>query len=102
MPSFADNLFKLAQDNICVGSSDDYDMKKQELIHIHGLLVEIQSHYEMESGCSTDYPEYERLGVNPTSIHRSKTAHEEAIFAFLDGLTDAMTSKEAQMTSHAD
>lgn len=76
-------------------------MKKQELIQIHGLLVEVQSHYEMESGCSTDCSEYERLGVNPTSIHRSKAAHEEAIFVLLDGLIDAMTSKEEQLTSHA-
>ncbi|MFH5802267.1 UPF0058 family protein [Haladaptatus sp. CMAA 1911] len=77
-------------------------MKKQELIHIHGLLAEVQNQYETLSSHSTDCSEYEQLAVNPTSIHQSKTAHQEAIFALLDELTDMMSPKEEQLTSHAD
>jgi hypothetical protein len=76
-------------------------MKKQELIHIHGLLAEVQNQYEMRSGRSTDLSEYEEVGVNPTSIHHSKTAHQEAIFALMDRITDTMTTEEEQLTSHA-
>lgn len=65
-------------------------MRKQELIHLHGLLAEIEEEYETRSGKSLDLSSYESLGVDPTSIHRSKTAHKEAMFALTNELTDAM------------
>ena len=77
-------------------------MKKQELIHIHGLLAEVRNQYEIRNGRSIDCSEYERTGVNPTSIHHSKTAHQEAIFALIDGITDTMAPEKEQLTSHAD
>jgi len=77
-------------------------MKKQELIHIHGLLAEVRTQYEMRNDRSIDCSEYERIGVNPTSIHHSKTAHQEAIFALIDGMTDTMAPEKEQLTSHAD
>jgi len=75
-------------------------MKKQELIHIHGLLAEVQSQYEKQNSRNIDLSEYDRVGVKPTSIHHSKTDHQEAIFALIDGITDSMTSKEEELTSH--
>ena len=69
-------------------------MKKQELIHLHGLLSEVRSQYdrwEME----LDLEEYENLGVKPTSIHKSKTDHKAAVFALADGITGAEPEAEA-------
>ena len=76
-------------------------MKKQELIHIHGLLAEVRAQYEEQNDRTIDLSEYERVGVKPTSIHHSKTGHQEAIFALIDGITDSMTTKEEKLTSHA-
>lgn len=91
----------MAQDNICAESSCGYDMKKQELIHIHGLIAEVRAQYEERNDRTLDFSEYERIGVNPTSIHHSKTDHQEAIFALISRITDNMTTKEEQLTSHA-
>jgi len=65
-------------------------MKKQELIHLHSLLAQVQHHYEAEAETTVDHDEYVELGVKPTSIHKSKTDHKAAVFALADGLTDDM------------
>ena len=65
-------------------------MKKQELIHLHGLLAEVGNYYERVSAGELNLGEYESLGVRPTSIHKSKTDHKAAVFALADGITGTM------------
>lgn len=65
-------------------------MKKQELIHLHGLLAEISTDFEEHTGKSPMLNDYERLGVRPTSIHRSKTEHKDAVFALATSITETM------------
>lgn len=72
-------------------------MKKQELIHLHGLLAEVRGEYDSEE---TDLSEYDTFGVQPTSIHRSKTDHKKAVFKLAGGLTNSF--EEEQLTQAAD
>ena len=76
-------------------------MKKQELIHLHGLLAQVQNHYEEETGDTVEHDEYATLGVQPTSIHRSKTDHKAAVFALADGLTNEMEQETTERTVSA-
>lgn len=77
-------------------------MKKQELIHLHGLLAEVSNHYEQNAG-SPDLEEYESLGVRPTSIHRSKTDHKAAVFSLASGITgDIDAESQEAVTAQAD
>ncbi|GAB7093064.1 hypothetical protein JCM30237_02160 [Halolamina litorea] len=69
-------------------------MKKQELIHLHGLLAELQSQFDAAG--ETVSEEYRELGVQPTSIHRSKTDHKAAVFALIHGVTDELEGEEAE------
>jgi len=69
-------------------------MKKQELIHLHGLLAEVSNQYEAWEDTELPLEEYESLGVRPTSIHKSKSEHKTAVFALTHGITDAMTEEE--------
>mgnify|MGYP000504061241 CR=1 FL=1 len=71
-------------------------MKKQELIHLHGLLAEVGNHYEEHVGATLDLTEYEAKGVRPTSIHRSKTDHKDAVFALIDGITSEVPTTEPE------
>jgi len=71
-------------------------MKKQELIHLHGLLAEVSNQYEAWSGDAPDLDEYESLGIRPTSIHKSKTDHKAAVFAMAGGITSAMRDDEEE------
>jgi hypothetical protein len=76
-------------------------MKKQELIHLHGLLAQVQNHYEEETGNTVEHDEYASLGVQPTSIHKSKTDHKAAVFAIARGITSEMESEPAERISAA-
>jgi len=66
-------------------------MKKQELIHLHGLLAEVSADVEAHLGSELDLSTYEEMGVRPTSIHKSKTDHKTAVFALARGITDDMS-----------
>ena len=76
-------------------------MIKQELIHLHGLLVQAQNHYEEQTGNTVEHDRYTTLGVQPTSIHKSKTDHKNAVFALADGITSEMTDEETERVSAA-
>ena len=76
-------------------------MKKQELIHLHGLLAQVQNHYEEETGNDVEHDRYVELGVQPTSIHKSKTDHKDAVFALAKGITSEMTDEETERVSAA-
>ena len=69
-------------------------MKKQELIHLHGLLAEV--HTQVESWEDEEVPleAYNELGVRPTSIHKSKTDHKDAVFRLITGITDSFDEEE--------
>jgi hypothetical protein len=76
-------------------------MKKQELIHLHGLLAEVCNNYEGRTGTPVERETYESLGVRPTSIHKSKTDHKAAVFALTEGITTAMGGEETEPVSAA-
>ncbi len=70
-------------------------MKKQELIHLHGLLAEVRDQCE-EWGTDMNLESYEETGVKPTSIHRSKTDHKAAVFELANGITGSLPEKETE------
>jgi len=70
-------------------------MKKQELIHLHGLLAEVRKQCEFWDD-DVDLEAYEELGVKPTSIHKSKTDHKAAVFKLTEGITEPMESSESE------
>jgi hypothetical protein len=71
-------------------------MKKQELIHLHGLLAEVSNQCAEWNGCQIDLEEYESFGIRPTSIHKSKTDHKAAVFALAGGITMNMREDEQE------
>jgi len=76
-------------------------MKKQELIHLHGLLAQVQNHYEDKAETTVEHDKYAELGVKPTSIHKSKTDHKNAVFALAKGITGDMYAEEKEAISAA-
>ena len=70
-------------------------MRKQELIHIHGLLAEVAD-YCSQDGIAIDMEQYRSMETQPTSIHRSKTDHKEAVFALTGGLAPALAGDQIE------
>lgn len=55
-------------------------MRKQELIHLHRLHVEITRFLVDQGTVSAEiWTEYDRLDTNADSIHASKSDHAEAV-----------------------
>jgi len=76
-------------------------MKKQELIHLHGLLAEVSAHCAGTDDLTIDLDTYHTLGIRPTSIHQSKTDHKRAVFALADGITSSFTMEEPEVVPAA-
>ena len=80
-------------------------MKKQELIHLHGLLAEVSNDLATYHDVTFELADYESLGVRPTSIHKSKTDHKAAVSTLADELTEeleAVATETEQVTATAD
>lgn len=58
----------------------EQNMRKQELVHLHGLFVKItQSLVEQGTVSAEIWNDYEALEINAYSIQAPKSAHEEAV-----------------------
>ena len=77
-------------------------MKKQELIHLHGLLAEVSNECTAWDDCEIDLEEYETRGIRPTSIHKSKTDHKAAVFDLAGGITENMREETETVAPTAD
>jgi hypothetical protein len=55
-------------------------MRKQELVHLHSLLIEITQSLVEQGVVPPDvWNEYETLDISPHSIHAQKSDHKEAV-----------------------
>lgn len=72
-------------------------MRKQELIHIHGLLVVIRQHLAEQADIEIPddaFDGYDDYGVGPTAIAQQKDAHKEAVDQLLDGFRRIRTTQK--------
>ncbi|MFB6294684.1 MAG: UPF0058 family protein [Candidatus Nanohaloarchaea archaeon] len=66
-------------------------MKKQELIHLHGLVAEIDAYLGEEvEGYTPGSDRYDALPVRPTAIHRSKAMHKAGVYAKTIGIVETL------------
>lgn len=55
-------------------------MRKQEYIHVHGLLVELVQYLSEDGVISSErISEYNALDTRPLSVHASKEEHHAAV-----------------------
>jgi hypothetical protein len=65
-------------------------MYKDELIHIHQLLIYLMK-FLVDNGVSKSFfDEYYSLGVSPHHIHRTKAEHKYAIFLLAHGISSVL------------
>ncbi|MBN1455762.1 MAG: UPF0058 family protein [Methanomicrobia archaeon] len=66
-------------------------MRKEELVHIHILLVQFKNYCE-ENGLVSDLTKYTALKISPFEMHRSKEEHKRAIMILCTELVAALNS----------
>lgn len=68
-------------------------MHKEELIHLHTLMVQMK-HYFEETGLAEEFKEYQSLQISPVHVHRSKAEHKRAIFTLGNELANMLAEDE--------
>lgn len=65
-------------------------MQKEELLHLHMLMVHIKKFYETTTGESVDTSRYVGLEVSPVHIHKNKKSHKEALLVLGEEIVGSM------------
>ena len=71
-------------------------MRKQELVHLHGLLVGVRRYLDEHEDVAVPtgaFDAYDGYGIGPTAIADRKDAHREAVDRLLDGLNVTVTAQ---------
>lgn len=70
-------------------------MRKQESVHLHALLLEIARYLDDRPETPPlDLSEYDALGVGPSSVHRSKGAHEDSVALLATTIGDSLRREQ--------
>jgi hypothetical protein len=54
-------------------------VQKEELLHLHMLLVHVRKYYESTTGEDVSTDQYNALHISPVHIHKNKVTHKKAI-----------------------
>ncbi len=65
-------------------------MKKNELLHVHGLLSEVVGFCSEDEHLDIDLEAYHETETRPTSISHAKAEHEDAVFVLADATVAAI------------
>jgi hypothetical protein len=66
-------------------------MRKEELVHIHMLLVQFKKYCE-ETSLICDLRKYDELRISPFEVHRSKEEHKRAIIILCTELVASLNA----------
>ena len=72
-------------------------MQKEELLHLHMLMVHIKKFYETTTGESVDTSRYVGLEVSPVHIHKNKKSHKEALLVLGEEIVGSMRDQRRQI-----
>ncbi len=73
-------------------------MQKEELLHLHMLMVQVKKYYESVSGKSVHTAEYDALQISPIHIHKNKNLHRVALLTLGNEIVAEMNSAQAAQT----
>lgn len=76
-------------------------MKKDQLIHMHALLLEIKGFMEDNIGSSAVGDKYDSIETRPVDIHLSKDDHKEAVATLLADMSEETNGNIEEMAPKA-
>lgn len=63
-------------------------LQKEELIHLHMLMVTVRKYYETMSGDAVSTNKYDSLLISPVHIHKNKNSHKEALLTLAEEIVE--------------
>ncbi|MEA5037581.1 hypothetical protein SDC9_28560 [bioreactor metagenome] len=76
-------------------------MQKEELLHLHMLMVQVKKYYESVSGNIVQTAEYDALQISPIHIHKNKNLHRVALLTLGNEIVSEMNATQSAQTPFA-
>ena len=75
-------------------------MQKEELLHLHMLLVHVKKYYESIKHEDVLTNHYNELNISPVHIHKNKVCHKEAILTLGKELVGYLHEEQVQAVGY--
>ncbi len=72
-------------------------MHKEELVLLHLTLFYIKRFFEEVGIANGHFREYDKLGIKPVHIHKSKAEHKKAVFLLCRGISDIFKTVDTEL-----
>jgi hypothetical protein len=75
-------------------------VQKEELLHLHMLMVHIKKYYENITNDEIPTGRYNALEISPVHIHKNKKCHKDAILALGDEIVTHVKLQQPMMVDY--
>lgn len=72
-------------------------VQKEELLHLHMLMIHIKKYYEGISHEEIHTDRYSSLEISPVHIHKDKKAHKDALLTLGDEIVTHMHGQQSHI-----
>nr|WP_299963124.1 UPF0058 family protein [Methanoregula sp.] len=76
-------------------------MQKEELLHLHMLMIHIKKYYECATGEEIRTERYNSLEISPVHIHKDKNAHKVAVLTLGDEIVTHIRHRSMPVVNYA-
>jgi len=76
-------------------------VQKEELLHLHMLMIHIKKYYEGVSHEEIETDRYNSLAISPVHIHKDKKAHKDALLTLGDEIVSHIHHHPQQVVNYS-
>ena len=76
-------------------------MQKEELLHLHMLMIHIKKYYEGMTNDEIRTERYSSLEISPVHIHKDKKAHKDALLTLGDEIVSHIHHRTVTAVSYS-
>ncbi len=76
-------------------------MQKEELLHLHMLMIHIKKYYEGISHEEIHTSRYSSLEISPVHIHKDKKAHKDALLTLGDEIVSHIHGQQLPVVTYS-
>ena len=76
-------------------------MQKEELLHLHMLMIHIKKYYEGVNNEEIQTDRYNTLEISPVHIHKDKKAHKDALLTLGDEIVSHIHHRPVPVVNYS-
>ena len=76
-------------------------MQKEELLHLHMLMIHIRKYYEGITNEEIPTERYTSLGITPVHIHKDKNAHKNALLTLANEIVSHIHGRPRPVVNYS-